>query len=247
MTTEVLHSQLPRGWAIATIGEIYEIIGGGTPSTKNENFWNGDIPWISSADIISTTEVRPRKYITKEAIENSATNLVPEGSVIVVTRVGLGKVTLTKTPLCFSQDSQALIPKGEIILPEYSLDYLSVATKKFKSMSRGTTIEGITKNQLSALTIALPPIAEQRRIVARINILFNQINECVNALNKIQAVLEYDSSEKISGEKLRDAILKQAFEGKLVPQDPNDEPASVLLSRIKAEKPTGKSRQGRIV
>jgi type I restriction enzyme, S subunit len=95
---------LPDGWVLTSVGEIYDIVGGGTPSTSIEEYWKGDIAWVTSADIYGLKDIRPRKRITKSAIENSATNLVPEGSLIVVTRVGLGKVALTKIPLCFSQD-----------------------------------------------------------------------------------------------------------------------------------------------
>src|SRR2546423_14436207 len=93
---------LPQGWAIAKVGDFCKLIGGGTPSTQNESYWQGTIPWITSADIEGITDVRPRKAITEQAIRDSATNLIAPGSIIVVTRVGLGKVALASQPLCFS-------------------------------------------------------------------------------------------------------------------------------------------------
>lgn len=123
---------LPEGWAWARVGEIYDIVGGGTPSTAIAEYWEGDTPWITSADIFGLRDIRPRRQITRQAIENSATNLVPAGSLIVVTRVGLGKIALTKTPICFSQDSQALVCGNTSLFPDYSLYCLSEGVQVFK-------------------------------------------------------------------------------------------------------------------
>jgi len=80
--------ELPKGWLWTTVGEIYDIVGGGTPSRAVAEYWEGDIPWITSADILGLRDIRPRRQITRQAIEDSATHLVPAGSLIVVTRVG---------------------------------------------------------------------------------------------------------------------------------------------------------------
>ena len=215
--------ELPEGWVWTKVGEIYDIVGGGTPSTEVEEYWNGDIPWITSADIQGLKDIRPRRHINKKAIENSATNLVPEGSLIVVTRVGLGKIALINNPICFSQDSQALISSNLLMYPDYSLYYLSQAVQIFKYKHRGTTIAGVTKKQLSELTFALPPLSEQHKIVEEIERRFS-------VADKIEKVVEGSLKQS---ERLRQSILKKAFEGKLVPQNPSDEPAEKLLERIK--------------
>ena len=137
-------NQIPLSWKWSTVGEIFKILSGGTPSTKVDEYWGGDIPWITSANIHGLEDIRPERTITSEGIKNSATNLVPKGSVIVVTRVSLGKVAIADTDICFSQDSQALLP-NEYTLPKYTLYYLSQAAQNFKYRSRGTTISGITK------------------------------------------------------------------------------------------------------
>lgn len=196
---------LPEKWIWASIGELYNIVGGGTPSTDNTEYWNGDIPWITSADIHGLNDIKPRRFINIRAIEESATNLVPEGSLIVVTRVGLGKVALSKTHLCFSQDLQALIGNNSIINTRYALHYLSGAVQIFKYNSRGTTIAGVTKKQLSLLHIPLPPLSEQHRIVARIEELFSHLDAGIEALQKAKAQLQ----------RYRQAVLKAAVEGRL--------------------------------
>lgn len=217
---------MPDGWRWAQIGQLYEVIGGGTPSTKVSEYWEGDIPWISSADIDDAHNIKPRRYITRDAIDDSATNLVPAGSIIVVTRVGLGKVALAKEQLCFSQDSQGLIERKGFVKPEYALHYLSQATQEFKYKSRGTTIVGVTKKQLKELQFPLAPLPEQERIVAEIEKQFTRLDQAVASLRRLQGNLA----------RYKASVLKAACDGRLVPQDPGDEPAAALLARILAER-----------
>lgn len=217
-----MYSIMPNGWKLMKIEDLYHIVGGGTPSTVIPDYWSGNIPWITSADIHGLEDIRPRKSISEEGIANSATTLVPANSLIVVTRVSLGKVALTNTPICFSQDSQALIAKDDQVLPKYALYYLSQAVQVFKFQSRGTTISGVTKKQLKDLEFPLPPLPEQERIVAKIEELFTQLEAGTAALRRIQAGLK----------RYKASLLKAACEGRLVPQDPSDEPASELLRRL---------------
>ena len=227
-------SELPKGWVWTTVGELYDIVSGGTPSTKVSEYWNGDIPWITSADIHNLKDIRPRRCINLKAIQNSATNLVPDGSLIVVTRVGLGKIALTKTPICFSQDSQALIGDQSLVSPDYSLYYLSQAVQIFKYRHRGTTIAGVTKKQLSELVFPLSPLPEQHRIVTKVEELFTRLDAGVGALTKSRTQLK----------RYRQSVLKSACEGRLVPTEAelaraegrDYEPADVLLARIRKER-----------
>lgn len=216
------------------VGELFKVMGGGTPPTSTAAYWDGDIPWITSADIDEQLNVKPRKYITKKAINNSATNLVPAGSVIVVTRVGLGKVAIAPFDLCFSQDCQALLLDHS----QYDTKYMAYQLKKavgiFKHISRGTTISGVTKKQLLDLEIIVPPIDEQKQIVAEIEKQFTRLDAGVAALKRLQNNLK----------RYRASVLKAACEGKLVPTEAElarqegrtFEPASVLLERILKER-----------
>ena len=220
------NNPLPDGWVHSTVAEIYDIVGGGTPSTSVPEFWQGTIPWITSADIYGLKDIRPRKQVSEEAVRSSATNVVPKDSLIVVTRVGLGKVGLADTQMCFSQDSHALVNRGAKPDTLYALYYLSQAVSVFKHENRGTTIAGVTKKQLATLPFPLPPLAEQHRIVAAIEEHLTRLDAGVAALKRAQAKLR----------RYKAAVLKAACEGRLVPQDPSDEPADVLLGRILAER-----------
>ena len=89
------------------LGEVCSFQNGGTPSKDVDRYFRGDIPWITGADITSAVVKNARSFITKEAIENSATNLVPAGTVLLVTRTSVGKVAVAGADLCFSQDITA--------------------------------------------------------------------------------------------------------------------------------------------
>jgi type I restriction enzyme, S subunit len=202
----VKKGELPRGWKYIRLSEIcYKIIGGGTPSTLVKEYWNGDIPWITSADILGLKEIIPRKKITLKAVENSATNILPKGGIIVVTRVSLGKLAIAPYDICFSQDSQGLLLNEQIITHSYALICLSKLVQQFKSQSRGTTISGVTKKQLMEIEIPLPPLVEQTLIVQEIEHRLNETDKMEETINESLKQAEI----------LRQSILKQAFEGKL--------------------------------
>ncbi|MDP2966260.1 MAG: N-6 DNA methylase, partial [Pelolinea sp.] len=156
-------------WPFISIADLCEkILSGGTPSTKIEKYWKGNIPWITSADIVDLKTAKPRRFINEDAIKNSATNLIPKNNIIVVTRVGLGKLFLNNFDVCISQDSQGLILKQHIVKPEYLVYILQNEVKKFQENSQGSTIQGVTKNQLESIKIPLPPLEVQREIVEEI-------------------------------------------------------------------------------
>ena len=155
-------------WPMVELKDICDdILSGGTPATKNEAYWNGDIPWITSADIVNVKTAKPRKYITEKAIRESATNLIKKGNIIVVTRVGLGKLFKNDFDVCISQDSQGLILK-DVVNADYLVYVLKDRVENFKKVSQGSTIQGVTKRQLSEIQIPLPPLEVQGKIVSEI-------------------------------------------------------------------------------
>ena len=157
------HQDNPE-WREVRLEDVCEkIVGGGTPSTENPDYWQGHIPWITSADIVSYKTIKYRRYITDQALDNSATNLIPKNNIIVVTRVGLGKAVRNDTDVCISQDSQGLILKKSIH-PDFLINFLIEKIKIFKSASQGSTIKGITKRQLADIKISLPSLREQKVI-----------------------------------------------------------------------------------
>lgn len=227
-----MNNELPDSWVTTTVGEVYQVTGGGTPATGNPDYWNGDTPWITSADIEGVRQINVRKYVSERGIAESTTNRVPARTLLVVTRVGLGKIAIAETPICFSQDLQGLIQNPELICPEYTLYLLSYELQFLKFDGRGTTISGVTKKQLKDLVFPLPPLNEQHRIVAKIEELFSELDKGVENLKSAQAQLKV----------YRQALLKHAFEGKLTAQWRREqdqdqlEAADALQRRIQQER-----------
>lgn len=198
-------TQLPPGWLSVKVGTLFEVVGGGTPDTKIESYWQGQIPWISSADITPYGRITARRHVSSEAVAASATAVVPAGSLIVVTRVGLGKVAVAEYALCFSQDSQALLFQNLPLNVDYVAYYLRQAARNFRFQSRGTTIPGITKKQLLDVSVPLPPLPEQARIVSKIEELFSKLDAGVAELKRTQALLK----------RYRQSLLHAAVTGEL--------------------------------
>jgi len=155
---------IPEEWEVVRLGDVGNLVGGGTPSTENTQFWQGNIPWISSSDLIeeSIYTVNKHRFITDTAIMESATKKIPKNSVLIVSRVGVGKVAINDEELCVSQDFQCLIPKQSNTL---FLAYLiKEKTKLLIAFNQGTSIKGFVKNDLKSLKIPLPPLKEQQKI-----------------------------------------------------------------------------------
>lgn len=151
-------------WNSKSIKSIAEIIGGGTPNTQDPSLWNGNIPWISSSDILQDNyyDINISRYITESAIKNSATHLIPSNSIAIVSRVGLGKVAYITKEYCTSQDFQNLINFKEN--PIFLIHAIALELKRIIAMSQGTSIKGITKKELENIHIYLPCIEEQNKI-----------------------------------------------------------------------------------
>ena len=152
-------------WEQRKLSELSEkTFGGGTPKTSNESFWKGNIPWIQSSDLIegSLFDIEPRKYISQEAVDKSATKLVPENSVAIVTRVGVGKLAFMPFSYATSQDFLSLsVLKTE---PQFTVYALYKKLQSELNAVQGTSIKGVTKNELLAKEIMIPCYQEQEKI-----------------------------------------------------------------------------------
>ena len=98
-------------WSLAKLKDICGFIGGGTPSKEIEDFWCGNIPWISSSDLTESSiwKINITRHITPEAVTKSATQICPSNSILVVSRVGVGKVAIAPVEVCTSQDFTNLV------------------------------------------------------------------------------------------------------------------------------------------
>ena len=233
------NSELPHSWLMTTLNEVGQVVSGGTPSTSKPEFWGGSVSWISPVDLSGNKAVfisKGGKSITELGLQNSSAKLMPAGSVLFSSRAPIGYVAIAANPLCTNQGFKSVIPNGSI-KSLYLYYFLSSAKKQADELASGTTFKEISGTNFKCIQIPLPPLAEQNRIVAKIEELFGGLESTLEVINKTVGLnLSLNSCGGQLGA-LRQSILKNAFEGKLVPQDPNDEPASVLLERIKAERP----------
>lgn len=153
-------------WEKKTVGSLANnIVGGGTPSTKNPAFYAGEIPWISSSDLVEDkiNYLNITRFITQDAINRSATKLIPAQSVMIVCRVGVGKVAVNELPLCTSQDFMNLIVKEENspVFIGYLLMNLMV---KRRNSVQGTAIKGIPSAEIKKFKVLVPALPEQQKI-----------------------------------------------------------------------------------
>lgn len=180
-------------WPLVRLGDVCEFLNGGTPSKKEPRFYCGSIPWITSTDIVSDEVKNARSYITEEAVNKSATKLVKKGTILLVSRTGVGKIAIAGMDLCFSQDITGIIPNESVIDRKYLYYCLRFNTDYFSSLQRGATIKGITRNVIESLNIPLPPIDSQKHIA--------------NTLDKTQEII--DSYKKQLAE--LDNLIKSVF------------------------------------
>jgi type I restriction enzyme S subunit len=228
--TPPLRTDLPDGWRVLPLGRVLlNIVGGGTPSKANPKYWRGSIPWMTVKDMRTRRPADSIDHISEEAIKESATNLIPKDTVIIATRVGLGKVIRVPFDVTINQDLKALIPSTDV--DKGFLEYWIVSIANYlEAIGSGTTVKGIRLETLRDIPIPLAPLNQQKRIVAEIEKQFSRLDEAVAALKRIQANLK----------RYKASVLKAAVEGKLTEQwrkeYPEFEPASQLLKRILAER-----------
>lgn len=186
-TPKLRFSGYTDDWEQRKLGEIAtETYGGGTPKTSNEEFWKGDIPWIQTSDLIDEClfDVRPRKCISQEAVSKSATKLVPQNSIAIVTRVGVGKLAFMPFSYATSQDFLSL--SGLKIDPEFTVYALFKMMQSVSNEVQGTSIKGVTKDELLAKKIIFPSCNEQKKIGAYLHNLDHLITLHQCKLEKLQ-------------------------------------------------------------
>ena len=152
-------------WPTKALGELVDFIGGGTPRRDRPDYWDGDIPWASVKDLQSQSLETTLENVTTAGLANSASNLIPQGTVIIASRVGLGKVAINRKPVAINQDLKALMLRSSDLLPRYLLLFLLSKAEYFEQAGVGATVKGLTIADYQKLCIALPPLAKQERIV----------------------------------------------------------------------------------
>ncbi|MEQ1550083.1 restriction endonuclease subunit S [Sphingorhabdus sp.] len=147
------------------LGELITIRGGGTPSRSIPAYWNGAVRWATVKDFKSTELAETQESITPEGICDSATNVIPAGSVIVPTRMAVGKAAINTIDLAINQDLKALLP-GSKVDPRFLLHFMLTQGQYLESQAQGATVKGIKLDLLRSLPFPKISPSEQRRIAA---------------------------------------------------------------------------------
>ena len=214
--------EVPEGWMWTTLGVIGTWQSGGTPSRSNKSYYGGNIPWLKTGDINDGYITHIPEFITEEAVVNSSAKLNPVGSVLIAMYgATIGKLGILTFPATTNQACCACI-EYDAIDPMFLFYFLLSQRTAFIAKGGGGAQPNISKEIIVKTYIPLPPFLEQQRIVAEIERWFSLIDIIENGKNDLQNIIKQTKNK----------ILDLAIHGKLVSQDPNDEPAIELLKRI---------------
>jgi type I restriction enzyme, S subunit len=221
--------ELPEGWAWVKFGQVFDIYVGSTPSRKRDDFWNGDINWISSGEVSFCRIKNTKEKITNTGYMNASTEIHPVGTVILA-MIGEGKTrgqaAILDIKATHNQNTAAIRVCNSGLPSEYLYQYLFYQYENTRKSGSGNNQKALNKERVSDLKLPICDILEMNAIVS----FFDEKLSVTDQLDQtLTAALQ-------QAETLRQSILKKAFSGQLVPQDPSDEPASELLKRIQAEK-----------
>jgi type I restriction enzyme, S subunit len=172
-------------WKTVKLGDVCDLIGGGTPSKKNASFYGGDIPWATVRDMHSDELSKTEFAITTAGLENSSSKIIPAHNIVVASRVGLGKVCLLLQDTAINQDLRGVIPKQpSTIEARYLFYWFKSIAQEIVNAGRGATVHGVTLPYLKSLKFPLPPLAEQQRIVEKFDAAFVEIDRAVEITNE---------------------------------------------------------------
>ena len=179
----------PSDWAVLSIKELTaEFLNGGTPSTHIKEFWGGNIPWITGADAEQKVTTISRKSITELGVKQSSTNVVPKNNILLVTRTGVGKVSISGVDVAISQDLTGLIPKSDLVDIEYLYYQLIQLSPALIGLTQGSIIQGVQREEVEALTIPVPALSEQRKIAEILSTLDDAIAQTEALIRKQERV-----------------------------------------------------------
>ncbi len=200
-----MKGNLPAGWARGQLDEVLdEITGGGTPSKGVPEYFRGSIPLMTVKDMKTARPNDTGFKISEKALANSSAKLVPADTIIIATRMGLGKVVRPRMATAINQDLKALFP-SKALDKSFLEQWLVSIASEIEAMGTGTTVKGVRLNQIRELEIPLPPLNEQRRIVEKMETLFARLDKGEESLRAVQKLLV----------RYRQSVLKAAVTGEL--------------------------------
>jgi type I restriction enzyme S subunit len=179
---------IPEDWELVTFNEISEkIIGGGTPSRTNKNYWGNEIPWVTVKDFATFSPLFAQESITKVGLKNSASHLIPRGTLITSTRMALGKAVIYKVDVAINQDLKAIFPKNTLVA-NFLFYWFQKNSKKIEELGSGSTVMGLSLVDLKKIPFTLPPIHEQTAIANALSDMDALISQTEKLIEKKKAI-----------------------------------------------------------
>ncbi len=222
--------EIPDSWVWCRLGEIGDWGSGATPSKGKPDYYDkGYIPWIRTGELNNSIVYDSEIKITDKALKECSLRICKTGDVLIAMYgATIGKVAILNIPATTNQACCACTP---IFIFNWYLLYFLMANKKaFTEMSEGGAQPNISKEKILRTSFPLPPLSEQKRIVTKIEELMPLVDEYDKAQKELNAL------NSAMPEQLKQSILQEAIMGKLGTNNPDDEPASELLKRIRKEK-----------
>jgi type I restriction enzyme S subunit len=183
---------LPESWKWAKMGDVTTIVGGGTPKTSEPAYFGGDIPWVTPADLSGYTDKyigRGARNITEAGLANSGARLMPAGTVLFSSRAPIGYVAIASQAVATNQGFKSFVLKDEL-LPDFVYYWLQCAKPIAIKLASGTTFLEISGKKAAEIPVPVPPLDEQRRIVAEIEEQLSRLEAGVAALKRVQVNLK---------------------------------------------------------
>ena len=219
--------ELPEGWLWAKLGDVNETTSGGTPKRTNKDYYGGDIPWLKSGELEDNVITKAEETITDLGLKKSSAKIFPTGTLLIALYgATVGKTGKLAIESATNQAICGIFNDDQVFYDQYLWHYLISFRNILIEKSFGGAQPNISQGIIQNLNVPLPPLAEQRVIVEQVETLFHFADE----------VEQHVAAATAHTNHLTQSILARAFRGELVPQDPRDEHASVLLERIKQER-----------
>ncbi|MFZ5621496.1 MAG: restriction endonuclease subunit S [Pseudomonadota bacterium] len=176
-------------WIPTTLEAITKrLVNGGTPPTEIQNYWKGDTPWITGADFTGAGIGEFRRFVSQEAVTQTATNVIAKGELLLVTRTGVGKLAIAPCDIAISQDITGVYPDREKVDVAFLYHRMRQGVEDLKKLNQGTSINGIVRRDLLAYPIDLPPLAQQRCIAEILSTLDEAIEQTEALIAKMQQI-----------------------------------------------------------
>ena len=191
--------RIPVEWEVKDLGDLaFKIEGGGTPPRKNPDYWGKGYPWATVKDLKSIRLSSTEESITKTGLINSSSKLVPAGTVILATRMAVGKAVVFDCDVTINQDLKAFYPK-EKLNNKFLLQWYLYKSKYIASLGTGSTVKGIRVDDLKLLIIAVPPYDEQIIIANKIEGIEVLLNHKIAKIQKMTSLKKALMQDLLTG------------------------------------------------